>query len=213
MNNRNRHSPTLVLSICIIVLAACSSPKNAPTGSVSTPEKSPGAALVTPTSPAPPPPLQAPQAAPAVQDPTESVTVYVTAKGKNYHSDGCKFLWRSKNPLTLKDAVAKGYKACVACKPPTLDTIQASPPSPPPLPKAETAAPPKKGLDSSKTATPSAAQTTKTSEETKADTVYVTKNGKKFHLATCRYVAKGRIALSRADATAKGYAPCPLCKP
>ncbi len=49
--------------------------------------------------------------------------------------------------------------------------------------------------------------------QTKEQTVYVTKTGKKYHTATCRYLAKSKIPMSLKDAKAKGYTPCSVCKP
>ena len=61
--------------------------------------------------PAVPPPAQ------QAVDP-QTVTVYVTKTGKKYHRDGCRSLSRSKIPMTLKDAKAKGYTPCLVCRPP-----------------------------------------------------------------------------------------------
>ena len=44
-------------------------------------------------------------------------------------------------------------------------------------------------------------------------TVYVTRTGKKYHRSSCRYVRSGPIAMSLAEAKAKGYTPCKVCKP
>lgn len=44
-----------------------------------------------------------------------------------------------------------------------------------------------------------------------AQTVYVTKSGKKYHKANCRSLSKSSIAISLADAKAKGYQPCKVC--
>jgi TnpA family transposase len=49
--------------------------------------------------------------------------------------------------------------------------------------------------------------------QTKEQTVYVTKTGKKYHTATCRYLSKSKIAISLKDAKAKGFTPCSVCKP
>lgn len=48
------------------------------------------------------------------------ITVYVTATGKCYHLKKCKTIKRSKtkHPITLEDAIAKGYKRCKVCLPP-----------------------------------------------------------------------------------------------
>ena len=44
-------------------------------------------------------------------------TVFVTASGKKYHKDGCRYLKKSKTPISLDEAKAK-YSACKVCKPP-----------------------------------------------------------------------------------------------
>ena len=49
--------------------------------------------------------------------------------------------------------------------------------------------------------------------QTKEQTVYVTKTGKKYHTATCRYLAKSKIPMSLKDAKTKGYTPCSVCRP
>lgn len=46
-----------------------------------------------------------------------------------------------------------------------------------------------------------------------ADTVYVTRTGKRFHRGSCRYVkSDGATPLPRDEAT-KNYTPCKVCKP
>lgn len=60
------------------------------------------------------------QLAPAgdqVQDKKE-ITVYVTRTGKKYHRDGCRYLAKSKIPMSLSDAKAAGYEPCSVCNPP-----------------------------------------------------------------------------------------------
>jgi competence protein ComEC len=49
--------------------------------------------------------------------------------------------------------------------------------------------------------------------ETKEETVYVTKTGKKYHRATCRYLSRSKISTSLKDAKANGYTACSVCKP
>lgn len=48
-----------------------------------------------------------------------TIIVYVTRSGAKYHRDGCRYLSKSKIPMSLKDA-AKKYGPCSICKPPTL---------------------------------------------------------------------------------------------
>ncbi|MBW6514122.1 MAG: hypothetical protein K0B87_05140 [Candidatus Syntrophosphaera sp.] len=44
-------------------------------------------------------------------------------------------------------------------------------------------------------------------------TVYVTKSGKKYHTADCRYVLGKSISINRLEAVEEGYEPCKRCKP
>ena len=44
-------------------------------------------------------------------------------------------------------------------------------------------------------------------------TVHVTKSGKKYHRAGCRYLSKSDSAISKKDAQRKGLGPCKVCKP
>ena len=48
--------------------------------------------------------------------------------------------------------------------------------------------------------------------DTKTQTVYITKTGKKYHRDGCRYL-KSRIPISLKDAKANGYMPCSVCRP
>jgi hypothetical protein len=52
--------------------------------------------------------------APALAD----VTVYVTNTGAKYHNDGCRYLRKSRIPMSLEDAKASGYDPCSVCGPP-----------------------------------------------------------------------------------------------
>jgi len=45
-----------------------------------------------------------------------------------------------------------------------------------------------------------------------SQTVYVTKNGKKYHTENCRY-NKNSLAISLPDASNRGYEPCSICNP
>jgi micrococcal nuclease len=49
--------------------------------------------------------------------------------------------------------------------------------------------------------------------QTKEQIVYVTKTGKKYHTATCRYLSQSKIPMTLKDAKAKGYEPCKVCHP
>jgi len=47
-----------------------------------------------------------------------SQTVYITRTGKKYHVESCRYLSRSSFPISLSDAIARGYTACSICNPP-----------------------------------------------------------------------------------------------
>lgn len=49
------------------------------------------------------------------------------------------------------------------------------------------------------------------SQETKSQTVYVTKTGEKYHRDGCQYLRKSKIAISLDDAKAQGYTACSRC--
>jgi micrococcal nuclease len=49
---------------------------------------------------------------------TQDVTVYITQTGKKYHREGCRYLARSKIPISLREAQARGYEPCSVCNPP-----------------------------------------------------------------------------------------------
>lgn len=48
---------------------------------------------------------------------TQGATVYITRTGSKYHRDGCRYLSKSKIPMTLNDA-KQHYGPCSVCKPP-----------------------------------------------------------------------------------------------
>ena len=62
------------------------------------------------------PPAQLP--APQQQTQTKEQTVYATKTGKKYHRATCRYLSKSKIPISLRDAKAQGLTACSVCKPP-----------------------------------------------------------------------------------------------
>ena len=45
-------------------------------------------------------------------------TVYITETGECYHRGDCRYLSHSKIKISLKDAKARGYRACSVCDPP-----------------------------------------------------------------------------------------------
>lgn len=46
-----------------------------------------------------------------------------------------------------------------------------------------------------------------------AQTVYITKTGKKYHREDCRYLRYSSYAISLTDAKGRGYAACLVCAP
>jgi hypothetical protein len=44
-------------------------------------------------------------------------------------------------------------------------------------------------------------------------TVHITKTGKKYHMAGCRYLSKSDIPIDLKTAKAQGYTPCSVCNP
>jgi hypothetical protein len=48
----------------------------------------------------------------------KEIIVYITRTGKKYHRAGCRYLKKSKIPITLKEAKRRGYTPCKVCKPP-----------------------------------------------------------------------------------------------
>lgn len=63
-----------------------------------------------------PAPTATPNDTPSVSE-SKSVTVYVTKTGAKYHSDGCRYLSKSKIAMSLDDAKKK-YDPCSVCNPP-----------------------------------------------------------------------------------------------
>lgn len=50
----------------------------------------------------------------------ENPTVFITRTGSHYHLSHCQHLAKSRIPISLEDAIAKGQIPCSYCKPPTL---------------------------------------------------------------------------------------------
>lgn len=48
----------------------------------------------------------------------QTITVYTTNTGHKYHRDGCRYLRKSKIPISLDDAKASGLGPCSVCNPP-----------------------------------------------------------------------------------------------
>jgi len=56
-------------------------------------------------------------------------TVYITWTGAKYHVGTCRYLSKSKIPISLSDAIARGYTPCSVCRPPTLSSAAKTPPT------------------------------------------------------------------------------------
>ncbi|WP_243454583.1 hypothetical protein [Desulfosporosinus fructosivorans] len=85
---------------------------------VVTPAPTPTTQKVVAPAPAPAPvapPIVTP--APAQKQTPQAVTVYITKTGAKYHRDGCRYLSKSKIPISLSDAKS-GYGPCSVCNPP-----------------------------------------------------------------------------------------------
>jgi biopolymer transport protein ExbD len=50
-------------------------------------------------------------------------------------------------------------------------------------------------------------------QDSKSATVYITKTGKKYHRAGCRYLSQSQIKTTVKEAQANGYTPCKVCRP
>ncbi|PJI10237.1 MULTISPECIES: hypothetical protein [Clostridium] len=50
-------------------------------------------------------------------------------------------------------------------------------------------------------------------DQNQSQTVYITKTGKKYHRAGCRYLSRSQIPISLKDAQSEGYTPCEICNP
>ncbi len=48
----------------------------------------------------------------------QNVTVYITKTGSKYHTSSCRYLSKSKIPISLTTAKAQGYGPCSVCNPP-----------------------------------------------------------------------------------------------
>lgn len=72
-------------------------------------------------------------------------TVYVTNTGEKYHTYGCQYLRKSRNPISLENAVYYGYTRCSKCSPPYLDST----PEPTPAQPSVSSPPPSSGSGNS----------------------------------------------------------------
>ena len=114
---------------------------------------------------------------------SEDTIVYITKSGKKYHREGCRYLSKSKIPISLKEAIKRGYTPCSVCRPPTL-----------------------------KIDTPMVKRQEKR-ESSEQIIVYITRTGSKYHRAGCSYLRRSKIPISLKEACARGYTPCSRCRP
>jgi hypothetical protein len=68
-------------------------------------------------------------------------------------------------------------------------------------------------LGISGSAVPAQQPTPQQQPQTKEQTVYITKSGKKYHRDTCRYLSRSKIPTTLKDAKANGYTACSICRP
>ena len=106
--------------------ASTPAPTPTPTPTVSpSPTPPPAPAVTAAPTPTPKPAVVAPSPAkppvatpsPAPKQTNQGVAVFVTNTGSKYHRDGCRYLSKSKIPISLSDAKS-GYEPCSVCNPP-----------------------------------------------------------------------------------------------
>lgn len=52
-----------------------------------------------------------------------------------------------------------------------------------------------------------------TASSSEAQTVYITKTGKKYHRGSCQYLRKSQFAIAMTEAVGRGYTACSVCEP
>ncbi|MBU3217814.1 hypothetical protein LL033_24720 (plasmid) [Clostridium estertheticum] len=55
--------------------------------------------------------------------------------------------------------------------------------------------------------------TQQSSSENNSQMVYITKTGKKYHSAGCRYLRRSEISIKKSEAINEGYTACSVCNP
>lgn len=88
-----------------------------PTTTISTPTSTPTTVTATSTPTVTSTPLTI-SATPTPTLSSDSSIVYITKTGEKYHKSGCRYLARSKIPISLSNAKARGYTPCSVCNPP-----------------------------------------------------------------------------------------------
>lgn len=125
----------------------------------------------------------------------DSNTVYITTSGTKYHADGCRYLSKSKIPISLIDAVNKNYGTCSVCNPPSINSDTSD------------------SVSNSNDNVSMPSNSVSSSKETEEVTIYITKTGEKYHTSGCSYLKKSKISFSLIDAKSQGYTPCSRCNP
>ena len=64
-------------------------------------------------------PVVSPEIKETKQRAPPDITVYITNTGKKYHSSGCRYLSKSRIPISLTKAKQRGYTPCSVCRPPS----------------------------------------------------------------------------------------------
>jgi len=124
------------------------------------------------------------------QNDNEDQTVYITRTGSKYHRGSCRYLSKSKIPISLKEAAAR-YTPCSVCQPPTLSTQKAT--ETPAIEENEV-----KG---------------KQEEGKQEEAVYITRTGECYHQGWCSSLRKSKIPVTKKEAIKRGYRPCSRCNP
>lgn len=116
-------------------------------------------------------------------DDLANITVYITRTGKKYHFEPCRYLSKSKRPISLKVAIQWGYTPCSICRPPYIEIEKLEIERPEPIEHADIL------------------------------TVYITRTGKKYHRENCSYLRRSKNPISLRNAWLRGYRPCSRCNP
>ena len=53
----------------------------------------------------------------------------------------------------------------------------------------------------------------KHAKQPKEQSIYITRTGKRYHRANCRYLARSKFEMSLKEAKQQGYTPCKVCRP
>lgn len=113
----------LLLVAFLFTFTACASPATVPQSPTSP------AQTQQPTAQPKTTPTQVPTITPTIPTPTKTNIVYITRTGEKYHSGGCQYLSQSQIPISLEEAVQRGYSPCSVCNPPKISSQISTPAS------------------------------------------------------------------------------------